>query len=284
MLRIAIQKSGRLSEKSLALLAESDIEFGGHGRELLTKSTNFPLEILYLRDDDIPQCVYDGVADVGIVGEDVLQEKNYALNIVERLGMGKCRMSLAIPKSVIYSDLKWFNGKKIATSYPRILGDFLQRNNITAEIHEISGSVEISTTIGIADAIFDIVSSGSTLVSNGLKEVETVLHSEAVMVSQKEGLTEDKQLIINDLLFRFRAVQKGRQYKYILLNVPTKNVAKIIDVIPGSKSPTVVPLAQEGWSSVHSVLPENDFWKIIDQLKKLDAQGILVMPIEKMIL
>ncbi|GHT10347.1 ATP phosphoribosyltransferase [Bacteroidia bacterium] len=284
MLRIAIQKSGRLSEQSLALLAESNIEFGGHGRALLAQSKNFPLEILYLRDDDIPQCVYDGVADIGIVGEDVLQEKNYALNIVERLGMGKCRMSLAIPKSVVYNDLKWFNGKKIATSYPRVLGNFLQSNNIAAEIHEISGSVEISTTIGLADAIFDIVSSGSTLVSNGLKEVETVLHSEAVMVSQKEGLTEDKQLIINDLLFRLRAVQKGRQYKYILLNVPTKNVDKIIDVIPGSKSPTVVPLAQEGWSSVHSVLPENDFWKIIDQLKKLDAQGILVMPIEKMIL
>jgi ATP phosphoribosyltransferase len=285
MLKIAIQKSGRLSEKSLALLAAANIEVGNAERQLIARATNFPMAALYLRDDDIPQSVYDGVADVGIVGENVLREKNYSLPVVERLGFGRCRMSLAIPKNEAYSDISWFSGKRIATSYPRILGEFLAQNNIVAAIREISGSVEISTGIDIADAIFDIVSSGDTLASNGLREVATALHSEAVLVGNAANLAnDDKQLILNDLLFRFRAVQKGRQYKYVLMNIPTKNIARIVEIIPGAKSPTVVPLAQEGWSSVHSVIPAADFWNIIDKLKKLDAQGILVMPIEKMIM
>ncbi|MDR2938027.1 MAG: ATP phosphoribosyltransferase [Prevotellaceae bacterium] len=282
MLKIAIQKSGRLSEKSLELIAEAGIKVANSERKLVAQASNFPIEMLYLRDDDIPQCVNDGVADVGFVGENVLLETGYPLDIVERLGFGKCRLSLAIPKAENYENVKWFNGKKIATSYPKILQDYLTKNGVKAEIHQISGSVEISTGVGIADAIFDIVSSGSTLISNGLKEVEVALQSEAVMVGKK--LNAEKKAILEKLLFRLHAVQKGRKNKYVMLNAPTESVEKITAVIPGMKSPTVVPLAQKGWCSVHSVLPEGQIWEIIDQLHALGAEGILVMPIEKMIL
>ncbi|MDR1415849.1 MAG: ATP phosphoribosyltransferase [Prevotellaceae bacterium] len=286
MLKIAIQKSGRLSEKSLELLAEAGINVANSDRKLVAQASNFPIALLYLRDDDIPQCVYDGVADVGVVGENVLLETGYKLDVVERLGFGKCRMSLAIPKSEKYDGIAWFNGRKIATSYPKILQDFLNKNSVQASIHHISGSVEISTGVGIADAIFDIVSSGSTLISNGLKEVDVALHSEAVMVGKRAQLEQEPEKIatLEKLMFRLQAVQKGRKSKYVMLNAPAASVEKIISVIPGMKSPTVVPLAQEGWCSVHSVLPEGQIWEIIDQLHSLGAQGILVMPIEKMIL
>jgi ATP phosphoribosyltransferase len=284
MLKIAIQKSGRLSEKSLELIAEAGIKVSNSDRKLVAQASNFPIEMLYLRDDDIPQCVFDGVADVGFVGENVLLETGYELGIVERLGFGKCRMSLAIPKAEQYADLRWFEGKKIATSYPRILQNFLDKNAVRADIHQISGSVEISTSVGIADAIFDIVSSGSTLISNGLKEVEVALVSEAVMVGKTTALTDEKKTTLDRLLFRLHAVQKGRQSKYVMMNAPSDSVAKIASIIPGTKSPTVVPLAESGWCSIHSVLPEGQIWEIVDQLHSLGAQGILVMPIEKMIM
>ena len=281
-LRIAIQKSGRLSEKSLELISEAGISFNNGDRKLITKSSNFPVELLFLRDDDIPQYVADGVADIGIVGENVICEKNSKVKIVERLGFAKCRLSIAIPKSVDYKDCSYLNGKKIATSYPEILSTFLKKNNIEAEIHEISGSVEIAPGIGLADAIFDIVSSGSTLISNGLREVEIVMNSEAVIIGDLK-LSTEKQKILDKLLFRTRSVQTARRNKYVVLNAPAASVAKIIEVIPGMKSPTVVPLAKEGWVSIHSVIKESDFWGIIDQLSECGAQGILVMPIEKMI-
>jgi ATP phosphoribosyltransferase len=284
MLRIAIQKSGRLSEKSLELIAEAGIKVSNSDRKLVAQASNFPLEMLYLRDDDIPQCVADGVADVGFVGENVLLETGFDLRIVERLGFGKCRMSLAIPKAEQYAGLAWFEGKKIATSYPRILQNFLDKNGVRADIHQISGSVEISTGVGIADAIFDIVSSGSTLISNGLKEVEVAVVSEAVMVGKTTALTDEKKAALDRLLFRLHAVQKGRQSKYVMMNAPSASVAKIASIIPGTKSPTVVPLAESGWCSIHSVLPEGQIWEIVDQLHSLGAQGILVMPIEKMIM
>lgn len=281
-LRIAIQKSGRLSEKSLELISEAGISFNNSDRKLITKSSNFPVELLFLRDDDIPQYVADGVADIGIVGENVIAEKNSKVKIVERLGFAKCRLSIAIPKSVDYKDCSYLNGKKIATSYPEILSTFLKKNNIEAEIHEISGSVEIAPGIGLADAIFDIVSSGSTLISNGLREVEIVMNSEAIIVGN-HNLSEEKQKILDKLLFRTRSVQTARRNKYVVLNAPATSVEKIVQVIPGMKSPTVVPLAQEGWVSIHSVIKESDFWDIIDKLQGCGAQGILVMPIEKMI-
>jgi len=283
MLRIAIQKSGRLSEKSLELIAEAGISVANSERKLVAQASNFPIEMLYLRDDDIPQCVYDGVADIGFVGENVLLETCYSLDVVERLGFGRCRLSLAIPKAEKYDGVRWFSGKKIATSYPKILQDYLTKNGVTADIHQISGSVEIATGVGIADAIFDIVSSGSTLISNGLKEVEVALHSEAVMVGKSKELSAEKKAILEKLLFRLHAVQKGRKSKYVMLNAPITSVEKITAIIPGMKSPTVVPLAQQGWCSIHSVLPEGQIWEIIDQLHALGAQGILVMPIEKMI-
>lgn len=281
-LRIAIQKSGRLSEKSLELISEAGISFNNSDRKLITKSSNFPVELLFLRDDDIPQYVADGVADIGIVGENVIAEKNSKVKIVERLGFAKCRLSIAIPKSIDYKDCSYLNGKKIATSYPEILSTFLKKNNIEAEIHEISGSVEIAPGIGLADAIFDIVSSGSTLISNGLREVEIVMNSEAIIVGNN-NLSEEKQKILDKLLFRTRSVQTARRNKYVVLNAPATSVEKIVQVIPGMKSPTVVPLAQEGWVSIHSVIKESDFWDIIDKLQECGAQGILVMPIEKMI-
>jgi ATP phosphoribosyltransferase len=281
-LRIAIQKSGRLSEKSLELISEAGISFNNYDRKLMAQATNFPVELLFLRDDDIPQYVADGVADIGIVGENVIFEKNSRVDTVEKLGFGKCRLSLAIPKAVDYKDPKWFNGKRIATSYPGILSRYLEQNNLKAEIHEISGSVEIAPGIGLADSIFDIVSSGSTLISNGLKEVEVIMKSEAVIVAYNK-LSDEKKKILEKLLFRIRSVQKARRNKYVVLNAPIQNIEKIKEVIPGMKSPTVVPLAKEGWVSVHSVIQETDFWEIIDKLQDCGAEGILVIPIEKMI-
>ena len=281
-LSIGIQKSGRLSEKSLDLLKESGINLANGSRKLLSSSQNFPLEAVFLRDDDIPQYVFDGVTDVGIVGENVVREKGHKLQIVERLGFARCRMSIALPRSENYRGAKQLDGKKIATSYPNILGEFLSEKQINAETHVISGSVEIAPGIGLADAIFDIVSTGSTLISNGLQEAEVVMASEAVLVS-KPDLNPGKKEILEKLLFRIRAVRKSRDNKYILLNAPNNALDEIIEVIPGMKSPTVMPLAEEGWSSVHSVLNENEFWEVIDRLRELGAQGILVIPIEKMI-
>lgn len=281
-LKIAIQKNGRLSEKSLQLLREAGIKLTNGTRKLVSVSGNYPIEVLYLRDDDIPNCIMDGAADVGIVGENVLKEKSVNLNIYQRLGFASCRMSLAIPKSEEFSSISYFNGKRIATSYPQILSGFLDNNSIDAEIHEISGSVEISTGIGIADAIFDIVSSGSTLISNGLKEVVKVMDSEAVLVG-REDLSAKSNEILFDLQFRIKSVLEAKFNRYILLNAPKKKLDKIVEVIPGMKSPTILPLAQEGWVSIHSVINEEKFWEVIDKLKKLGAQGILVIPIEKMI-
>ena len=280
---VAIQKSGRLSEKSLDLLREAGISLNNGKGTLKSASRNFPLEVFFLRDDDIPEYVSDQVTDVGIVGENVVLEKGQDLEIVERLGFARCRMSLALPKAVRYRGPADLNGRKIATSYPNILGAYLKKQEIDAEIHEISGSVEIAPGIGLADAIFDIVSTGSTLISNGLKEVEVVLESEAVLVANK-NLSDEKRTILDKLIFRIKAVRKSRDNKYILLNAPNDKLDQIIKVIPGMKSPTVMPLAEEGWSSVHSVLNENEFWDIIDKLRKLGAQGILVIPIEKMII
>ena len=282
-LKIAVQKSGRLSEKSLSLIQEAGINITNGARKLVSVSSNFPLELLYLRDDDIPQYVTDKVADIGIVGENVVLEKGAQVEIVRRLGFSRCRLSLAIPKTEDYEDVSWFNGKKIATSYPKILDGFLKKNGVQAEIHEISGSVEIAPGIGLADGIFDIVSSGSTLISNGLKEVEVVVHSEAVLIADPH-MDAEKRTILDNLVFRIKSVQAAKSNKYILLNAPNHNLEKIVKVIPGMKSPTVMPLAEEGWSSVHSVLSESQFWEVIDQLKELGAQGILVIPIEKMIL
>jgi ATP phosphoribosyltransferase len=281
-IKIAIQKSGRLSEQSTELLKEAGIVLNNGDRRLIAVASNFPLEILYLRDDDIPQYVADNVADLGIVGENIIMEKAFAVNTVLKLGFGRCRLSLAIPRNEEYRSEQFFNGKKIATSYPGILRGYLESKKINAEIHEISGSVEIAPGIGLADAIFDIVSSGSTLISNGLKEVEVVAKSEAVMIAN-QNLSKPKTDLLEKLLFRIRSVQTAKNNKYILLNAPNKNLPEIIKIIPGMKSPTIMPLAELGWSSVHSVLKENEFWEIIDKLKALGAQGILVIPIEKMI-
>lgn len=281
-LKIAIQKSGRLSEKSVSILKEAGISMTNGERKLISLSSTFPIEILYLRDDDIPQYVRDRVADIGIVGENVFAEKGSDIEVVERLGFSKCRMSLAIPKQVDYAGPQYFEGKKIATSYPVILKNYLDDQGIVAEIHEISGSVEIAPGIGLAEGIFDIVSSGSTLISNGLKEVEVVMKSEAVIVGRND-LSEQKKEILNDLLFRIRSVRAATDNKYILLNAPNDKLEEIIALIPGMKSPTVMPLAETGWSSVHSVLNEGQFWQIIGELRGLGAQGILVIPIEKMI-
>lgn len=282
-LRIAIQKSGRLSEKSLQLLKDCGINVSNGNRTLLAAGKNFPVEILYLRDDDIPGYIADGVADVGIFGENVLLEKGNDLEIISKLGFARCRMSVAIPRSEEYTGPQYLEGKRIATSYPRILKNYLEENQVNAEIHEILGSVEIAPSIGLSGAIFDIVSTGSTLLSNGLKEVEVVLKSEAVLVGGKIPNPE-KQQILEKLLFRMSAVLKGRTNKYVLLNAPNDSLDKIISILPGMKSPTVVPLADKGWSAVHSVIAEDRFWEIIDQLKEAGAQGLLVVPIEKMVI
>lgn len=283
MLRIAVQSKGRLFEETMALLQEADIKIPSSKRILLVRSSNFPVEVLFLRDDDIPQSVANGVADLGIVGENEFVERNEDAEIVKRLGFSKCRLSLAIPKDVEYPGLSWFEGKKIATSYPGILERYMDANGIKTDIHVITGSVEIAPGISLADAIFDIVSSGSTLVSNRLKEVEVVMKSEALLIGNK-NLSDDKKEILKDLLFRIDAVKTAEDKKYVLMNIPTDRIAEIVKVLPGMKSPTVMPLAQEGWSSVHTVLDQKCFWEIIGKLKSLGAEGILVLPIEKMIL
>ena len=283
-LKIAIQKEGRLSEKSLQLIQESGIRHNQDSkRKLISVGENFPVEILYLRDDDIPQYVADAVADIGLVGENEVMEKDKKVDVVERLGFARCRLSLAIPQSETYTGKAYFNGRKIATSYPVILRKFLDRNHLNAEIHEISGSVEIAPGIGLADAIFDIVSTGSTLISNRLKEVEVVANSEAVVISTPV-LSSTRKKILEKLLFRFKAVRQSKNNKYILLNAPNKNLDKIVQLLPGMKSPTILPLYEKDWSSLHSVINENDFWEIVEKLKEYGAEGILVVPIEKMIL
>lgn len=282
MLRIAIQKSGRLNEDSINLLTECGIKINTGKRELKSSARNFPLEVLYLRDDDIPQYVADGVADVGIVGENVLYEKKEKVDVAERLGFGHCRLSIAVPENFKYRSIKDLEGKKIATSYPVLLKKFLKENNVKADIHTISGSVEIAPGIGLAHAICDLVSTGSTLLSNGLKEVEVILDSEAALISDKQ-LSKAKKAIFEKLLFRIRAVLTAKNSKYIMMNAPNENLQKIFKVLPGLKSPTVVPLADEGWSSVQSVVVEDTFWEVIEKLKSYGAEGILVVPIEKMI-
>jgi ATP phosphoribosyltransferase len=282
LLRIAIQKSGRLQEGSLELLKESGLSFSNGKDQLKTQARNFPVEVLFLRDDDIPQYVEDKVADVGIVGENIVAEKQKKTQIVKRLDFAKCRLSIAVPRSETYTGIQSLDGKNIATSYPNIVKDYLRKHHITAGIHEISGSVEIAPGIGLADAICDIVSTGSTLLSNGLKEVEVVLQSEAVIIANPE-LDTKKQEILDKLLFRIEAVKKAKNNKYILMNCPNESIEKITSVIPGMKSPTIIPLARVGWSSLHSVVDENDFWEKIDLLRSFGAEGILVIPIEKMI-
>lgn len=283
MLRIAVQSKGRLYEDTMALLAEAGIKVTISKRTLLVQSSNFPVEVLYLRDDDIPQSVASGVADLGIVGENEYAERGEDAAVVRRLGFSKCRLSLAIPKSIDYTGLSWFEGKKIATSYPNILRDYMERNGVRADIHVITGSVEISPGIGLADGIFDIVSSGSTLVSNNLREVEVVMKSEALLIGNKQ-MSDEKKAVLDELLFRIEAVKNAEDKKYVLMNVPSDKVDEVVAVLPGAKSPTVMPLAQEGWNSVHTVIDEKSFWEIISKLKELGAQGILVIPIEKMII
>ena len=283
MLRIAVQSKGRLFEDTMDLLKETGIKVSSSKRTLLVQSSNFPLEVLFLRDDDIPQTVADGVADVGIVGENEFVERGEDADVVKRLGFSKCRISLAIPKAIDYPGVEWFNGKKIATSYPVILKKFLAEKGVKTEIHVIQGSVEIAPGIGLADGIFDIVSSGSTLVSNNLKEVEVVMKSEALLIGNK-NLSEEKKAILDDLLFRINSVLIAEDKKYVRMNAPKARLAEIVKVLPGLKSPTIIPLADEDWCSVHAVLDEKHFWEIVGQLKALGAEGILVTPIEKMIL
>ncbi|MCF0199150.1 MAG: ATP phosphoribosyltransferase [Bacteroidaceae bacterium] len=283
MLRIAVQSKGRLYEDTMALLAEAGIKVSSSKRTLLVQAKNFPVEILYLRDDDIPQSVASGVADLGVVGMNEYEERHEDAEVVRPLGFSQCRLSLAIPKHIGYTGIQWFEGKKIATSYPVILRRYLEQQGIQADVHVITGSVEISPSIGLADAIFDIVSSGSTLVSNNLTEVEVVMKSEALLIANRT-LDAEKRALLDELLFRIEAVKSAEDKKYVLMNVPTAHLQEVIDVLPGAKSPTVMPLATEGWNSVHTVIEEKCFWTIIGKLKELGAQGILVVPIEKMIL
>lgn len=283
MLRIAVQAKGRLHEETMTMLEESSIKLDLGKRQLLVASKSFPVEVLFLRDDDIPQAVATGIADVGIVGENEFVEKGEDAAIIKRLDFSKCRLSLAIPKEVNYPGVSWFNGKRIATSYPNILRQFLEKNNVQADIHVITGSVEIAPSINLADCIFDIVSSGSTLVTNNLKEVEVAMKSEALMIGNK-NLSDQKQAILNELLFRFDSFKNAEGKKYIILNIPNDKIDQACALLPGMKSPTVTPLVQEGWSSLQSVIEEKTFWHIINQLKSIGAEGILVVPIEKMIL
>jgi len=283
MLRIAVQSKGRLYEDTMKLLSEADVEVSKSARTLLVQANGFPMEVLFLRDDDIPQTVASGVADIGIVGENEFLERGEKADIVKRLDFSKCRLSLAIPKAEKYEGVKWFERKKIATSYPNILRSFLKKNGIKADVHVITGSVEVSPGIGLADAIFDIVSSGSTLVSNNLKEVEVVVKSEALLIATSH-LSKEKKNILEQLLFRIEAVKEAKGKKYVLMNAPKEKVADIVSVLPGIKSPTIMPLADSNWCSIHTVLDENRFWEIIGQLKETGAQGILVLPIEKMVL
>lgn len=282
-LKLAIQKNGRLSEKSLKLLEECGIKISNGTRKLKAVSSNFPLEILFLRDDDIPQYVEQGVADIGIIGLNEVLEQKKNIDLVQKLGFAQCRLSLAIPKEENYNGIQYFENKKVATSYPEILSNYFQKNNINAQIEKIGGSVEIAPGIGLSDGIFDIISTGSTLLTNGLKEVETVLESEAVLISS-QNLSDENLELLKKLLFRINAVKEASESKYILLNAPNENLEKIINLLPGMKSPTVLPLAESGWSSIHSVIKEDKFWDVIENLKKEGAQGILVLEIEKMIL
>lgn len=282
-LKIAVQKSGRLHDDSIRLLKECGIDISNGVNKLKSEASNFPLEVFFLRDDDIPQYVEDAVADIGFVGENVVYEKKKNVEVVEKLGFGKCRLSIAVKRGDIYEGVDFLQGKRIATSYPVLVKDFLEQKGVTAEIHEISGSVEIAPGIGLAEAICDLVSSGSTLFMNGLKETETILHSQAVLIKNKQ-LDAPLQEILEKLLFRIQSVKKAKNNKYILLNAPNNKLDEIIGLLPGMKSPTVLPLAEEGWSSVHSVLSETEFWHIIEKLKQAGAQGILVVPIEKMII
>jgi ATP phosphoribosyltransferase len=282
-IRIAVQKSGRLSDDSLKLFKECGIKFESGGSKLRSISSNFPIEFLFLRDDDIPGYVEDGVADLGVVGLNVLMEHTRKVDIVKELGFSKCRLSLAIPRGEAYTDLKQFEGKSIATSYPNLTNQFLLKNGVKAEMHEISGSVEIAPSIGLAEGICDIVSTGGTLLSNGLKEVATVFESQAVMISNK-SLSAEKSSILEKLLFRIDSVQRGQNAKYVVLNVQEQNIEKVTSLLPGMKSPSVLPLTTKGWFSLHSVIEENDFWNIIENLREAGAEGILVLPIEKMIL
>lgn len=282
MLRIAVQSKGRLYDETMMLLEEAGIRLNRGKRILLLSAKGFPVEVLFLRDDDIPQSVANGVADIGIVGENEYVEKGQEARLVKRLGFSKCRLSLAIPKDEEYEGVQWFEGKTIATSYPEILNDYLAKKGVKSNLHVISGSVEIAPGIGLADAIFDIVSSGSTLVSNQLKEVEVVMQSEALLIAGN-NLSDEKQAILDELLFRFEAIQMAEGKKYVLLNAPKARLDEIIEVLPGMKSPTITPLADAEWVSVQSVISEKHFWEIIGKLKSLGAEGILVLPIEKMI-
>lgn len=282
-LKIAIQKSGRLHDGSLQLLKECGIKISNGNNQLRVKSNDFPLEVFFLRDDDIPEYVQDAVADIGIAGENVVAEKNKEVATEEKLEFGKCRLSIAVPKNGNIQKIKDLNNKRIATSYPFLLSNYLSKQNIKASIHEISGSVEIAPKIGLADAICDLVSSGSTLFSNELEELETILESQAVLISNK-NLSSEKKLLLNKLLFRIRSVKKANNNKYVLLNAPNEKLETICKLLPGMKSPTVLPLAESGWSSVHSVISETDFWNIIEQLKEAGAEGILIVPIEKMVI
>ena len=283
MLRIAVQSKGRLYEDTMDLLKETGIKINSARRTLLVQSSNFPIEVLYMRDDDIPECVASGIADIGIVGENEFVERGKDANVVKRLGFSKCRLSLAIPEAEDYNGVKWFDGKKIATSYPNILKKYAQEQGINIEVHVIQGSVEIAPGIGLSDGIFDIVSSGSTLVSNKLREVETVMKSEALLIGNKE-LTPEKQATLDEFLFRIQSVLVADDKKYVLMNAPTEKVKEICSILPGIKSPTVLPLATDGWTSVHAVIDQKHFWEIVGQLKEKGAEGILVLPIEKMIL
>ena len=283
MLRIAVQSKGRLYEDTMGLLKEAGIKINTARRTLLVQSSNFPLEVLYLRDDDIPECVASGVADIGIVGENEFVERCEDAVIVRRLNFSKCRISLAIPESVEYDGLEWFNGKKIATSYPNILRKFAKEKNLNIDIHTIQGSVEIAPGIGLSDGIFDIVSSGSTLISNKLKEVEVVMKSEALLIGNKK-LDNEKEKILEDFLFRIKSVLIADDKKYVLMNAPSHKVSDIVKILPGIKSPTIMPLATEGWTSIHTVLDQKHFWEIVGHLKEAGAEGILVLPIEKMIM
>ncbi|MBO7645420.1 MAG: ATP phosphoribosyltransferase [Prevotella sp.] len=283
MLRIAVQSKGRLYEDTMGLLKETGIKINNARRTLLVQSSNFPIEVLYMRDDDIPECVASGVADIGIVGENEFVEREVDANIVKRLGFSKCRISLAIPESIDYTGVKWFDGKKIATSYPNILKKFAKEQGINIDVHVIQGSVEIAPGIGLSDGIFDIVSSGSTLISNKLREVEIVMKSEALLIGNKE-LSPEKQATLEEFLFRIQSVLVADDKKYVLMNAPTDKVKDICQILPGIKSPTILPLATEGWTSIHTVVDQKHFWEIVGQLKAAGAEGILVLPIEKMIL
>ncbi len=283
ILRLAIQKSGRLSEDSLNLIKECGVDFNKSDNKLTSKAFNFPIEFLFLRDDDIPGYVEDGVADIGIVGENVLAEKGKVADVIEQLGFSKCRLSIAVPKDYHYEGIQSLAGKNIATSYPKILGEYLKKNNVIAHIHEISGSVEIAPNIGLAEGICDLVSSGSTLISNGLKETDIILQSQALLIGNKD-LSAKKKELVEQLVFRIKSVQRAKNSKYILLNAPAKSVDTIIALLPGVKSPTVMPLAEEGWVSMHSVVKENEFWGIVEKLRAAGAEGILVMPIEKIVI